>query len=259
MLRRGTLVLTLVMGTTFAVACSPRAQIGTDLFWVSTFETGTFAEWSGEPGGSANADPAPNAIEVSSEHIHRGRLAAKLTISAPVNGVQANTLLRRRGDLPQSAYYSAWYYLPDNVRVGVFWTIFKLRRRYVAADPTSEDELYDVNLETLPTGELALWVYDHRVAGRIPLDVPEPVVPIGRWFQVETYFRNAQDTTGRATLWFDGAQIVDVTGAPMGPTPWVEWDAVSVAVGLSPSLATLFVDDAAISRTRVGPDGVLGD
>ena len=43
----------------------------------------------------------------------------------------------------------------------------------------------------------------------------------------------------------------------MAPTSWVAWDVVSVAVGLNPSSAVLYVDDCAVSRTRVGPDGII--
>jgi hypothetical protein len=244
---------------TAAAGCAPRAELGSDLLWVSDFEVGTFAEWSGEAGGAANADPAPNAIEVSGEHTRRGRFAAKLTIVATASGVQVNTGLVRRGGLPQAAYYSAWFYLPRTVDVGTFWTIFKFRRRFVIDDPTSDAELYDLDIITLPTGEMTLRVYDHRVPGDITLDMPNAIVPVGRWFQIEAYFDNAQDDTGRITYWLDGAEVVDVRGMPMGPTPWVEWDAVNVGENLSPSPVTLFIDDAAISRSRVGPDGVLGD
>ena len=43
----------------------------------------------------------------------------------------------------------------------------------------------------------------------------------------------------------------------MSPTTWVEWDVVNVGKNLSPSMQTVFVDDCAISRTRVGPGGII--
>ena len=39
----------------------------------------------------------------------------------------------------------------------------------------------------------------------------ELVVPVGVWFQIEAYYRNAPDPTGALAVWFDLA---------MGPTIW---------------------------------------
>jgi hypothetical protein len=164
----------------------------------------------------------------------------------------------RKGNLPTEAYYSAWYYVPHSVTVGTFWVIFKFRMRAVADDPTSESELYDFDLVNLPTGEMSVQLYDHRMGGFVvPLDVASPVVPVGVWFQVEAFYRNAPDATGRVTYWLDGQQVVDVANHAMAPTPWVEWDAVSVGVNLTPSMEVLFIDDCAVSLTRVGPSGII--
>ena len=85
--------------------------------------------------------------------------------------------------------------------------------------------------------------------------MPNPIVPVERWFQLEAFYRAANDNTGRLTYWLDGQQVIDIAGAPTSPTSWVEWDACSVGENLTPSMATLYVDDCAISRSRVGPFG----
>jgi len=119
------------------------------------------------------------------------------------------------------------------------------------------DELFDLDLINLDTGEMSLQLYDHRRPGVVPLDAPDPIVPVGQWFQVEAFYRNAQDDSGRLTFWLDGRPIVDLAGQPMASTPFVEWDVSSIAEELTPSTAVLFADDCAISRTRVGPNGVI--
>ncbi len=239
------------------LACAPELDLGSDVLWSARHEGNTFDEWLTPPGGSANANPTPNTVDVSSERAYRGMFSARLSIDAPLNGGQSNSGLSRRGLLPTEAYYSAWYYLPHSVTVGGFWVIFKLRTRDSVDDAGTEHELFDLDLKNLPTGEMTLRLYDHR-SGDIPLDVAEPVVPVGRWFQVEAFYRNAPDATGRVTYWLDGKQIVDVTGRPTGQTPWVQWLAVSVAEDLTPSTEVIFIDDAAISLSRVGPQGILG-
>jgi hypothetical protein len=158
------------------------------------------------------------------------------------------------------AYYSAWYYLPRSVTVGVYWVIMKFRLRTVADDPTTDNELFDVNLKSLSDGGMSLRLYVHQGVGGgdWPMNPLAPVVPVGTWFQLEAFYRVASDNSGRLTLWLDGKQIVDKIG-PTGPTPWVAWDVVSVAEVLSPETATIFIDDCAISNTRVGPTGSIGN
>ena len=191
------------------------------------------------------------------DHPHGGRFAAKLTIDTSA-GTQESIGLSRRG-LPVEAYYSAWYYLPRTVAVvnDGFWVIFKFRRRSVADDQTSEGELFDVDLVQTSDGEMTVQLYDHRVGSALPLDVPSPVVPVGVWFQVEAYYRNASDGTGRATFWLNGQPFIDLKNQTTSPTSWVEWVVVDLGRDFNPSVGALFVDDCAISRTQVGPGGEI--
>jgi len=234
-----------------AAGCGECLDVGSDLLWTALHEAGDLAEWQ-DDGGNATAFPAGNAVEVSDERAHHGTHAAKLTINA-AGTQQENALLLRSGELPEQAHYSAWYYLPRSVTVRGYWVIFKFQMQ----DASTGNQLYDLDLVNLPSGEMSLTLYDHRSGAGVPLDAPDPVVPVGRWFHVEAFYRNARDATGRVTFWLDGRRIVDVMNQPMAPTPWVEWDACSVAEDLDPPQAVLYVDDAAISRTRVGPTGIL--
>jgi hypothetical protein len=234
-------------------ACGPRLDVGSDLLWTATHETGDFSEWMQEDAGNAITFPDGNTVEVSTETVHGGSRAAKLTISPGADGQQHNAMLQRFGELPREAFYSAWYYLPRSVAVRTFWVIFKFQMQSAATG----NQLYDLDLVNLPSGEMSLVLYDHRTASGVTLDVTDPVVPVGRWFHIEAFYRNASDASGRATFWLDGRAIVDIANQPMAPTSWVEWDACSVGENLDPVPAVIFVDDAAISRTRVGPTGRL--
>jgi hypothetical protein len=240
--------------------CGSRVDVGSDLLWTALFEGGNLSEWTDVMGGEAVATPSPpNTIAVSTAVAHHGSYGAQLTIDAGSDGTQENAGLDRKGGLPVAAYYSAWYYLPQTVQVGNFWLIFKFRQRSVATDASTESELYDVDLVNTPGGEMTVSLYDHRTGGSVPLDVPSPVVPVSVWFQIEAFYRNANDDTGRLTLWLDGQQIVDVNGKAMAPTPWVEWDVVNVGENLTPNTVTVSVDDCAVSLSRVGPTGLLTD
>jgi hypothetical protein len=237
--------------------CGPRLDVGSDVLWAGLFEGNNFDEWAADGAGAALAFPQPpNLIEVATERVHHGGHAAKLTVDAPAGGGRGSAVLARMGaPLPQQAYYSAWYYLPRSISVGAYWVIFKFRHQNEA----TMGELIDLDLVNLDTGEMSLQLYDHQRPGVVPFDVPDPVVPVGQWFHLEAYYRNAQDATGRLTFWLDGRQIVDVANQPMAPTPFVEWNACSIGQELTPSTAVLYVDDAAVSRTRVGPGGVIAE
>lgn len=256
-MRRHAVCATIVLFAAFAVGCG-RLDVGSDLYWTARFETADFSEWTGVPGGTAQAFPTPpNMMAVSSTEARQGSFSAALTITAGPDGAQENAGLVRAGGLPTEAYYSAWYYLPRSVSVGTFWVLFKFRMRTNASDPATAGELYDMDLATLPSGEMTLRLYNHQTAADLPLDVTEPVVPVEAWFQLEAFYRAASDDTGRLTYWLDGQQVVDISGRPTSPTSWVEWDACSVGENLTPETVTIYIDDCAISRSRVGPSGLL--
>jgi hypothetical protein len=244
-----------------ACGCGPRLDLGSDVLWAALFEGNTFDEWNADGAGAAQAFPeGGNRIEVSSERVRHGAYAAKLTVEAVPGAMQGSAALTRSGDaLPVEGYYSAWYYLPRTVSVSVtvgrYWVIFKFRQQ----DQDSTAELFDLDLINLDAGEMSLQLYDHRRQGVVPLDVDSPVVPVGQWFQIEAYYRNTQDDTGRLTFWLDGRQIVDLANQPMAATPFVEWNACSIGADLTPSTAVIYIDDAAVSRSRVGPNGVIAD
>ena len=242
-----------------AAGCGPRMDLGSNVLWSSEFEGGNFDEWTSVPGGSANAFPSPNTITVSNAYAHHGHYAAELTIDAEPDGTQANAGLVRKGGLPVEAYYSAWYDLPRTVTVGSFWILFKLRLRTDANDPNTENEFYDLELVNTADGALTLQLYDHQSGANVPPPAPAPVVPVSVWFQLEAFYRNAQDDSGRLTIWLDGQQVFDVAAQPMAPTPWVEWDAVNVGENLTPSSVIVAIDDCAISLSRVGPTGVIAE
>jgi hypothetical protein len=230
-------------------ACAPRLDLGSDLLWVARHETGDLSEWTaGDKGGSA-ADAPDTSIAVSTDHAHSGRYSVKLS-NAAVSSYE-EVRLWRTDQFPQSAYYSAWYYLPRAYQTTDDWTIMQLRAP-LASDPTTISQLLDVDLRSLPDGDLILSVYDHRPQYlRAATPDPAVLVPVETWFQVQAYFDYSSGTDGHFALWLNGQLLYDLA-RPFNLSGSVYFSVCSVSQALSPADSSIYVDDAMVSLTPVG-------
>ena len=123
---------------------------------------------------------------------HSGKYSVKLTNGAV--GAVHTARLWHQGNFPKEAFYSVWYYLPRAYQTKVDWTILQFRTP--TDDPTVISQFLDVDLRSLPGGEMVLSIYDHRPQYlRLPTPDPAIEVPVGQWFQIEVLFRNVPDDT----------------------------------------------------------------
>jgi hypothetical protein len=226
-------------------ACGRQLDLGSDLVWSATHETGDLSEWStGAPGGSI-ADSPDSSVTISTDFAHSGKYSVKLTAGG-INDNLETAGLWRQDDFPTEAFYSAWYYLPRAYQTKVDWTIMQFRTP--TDNPDRLGQFLDVDMRSLPGGELILSIYDHRAQYlRLPTADPAVVIPVGRWFQIEVFFRNVPDATGRFTLWVDGKLNYDIASRPMAPIPTIYWTPCSITSDLTPTQSEIYVDDAAIS------------
>ncbi len=269
-------------------ACDRFIDVGTDIVWSTDNETG-LAAWAASPGGGGSYRVAGNpTLATSAEHAHSGLVSVKIT-SATTNALPAPYLpggaaLYKFGEFPTNAYYSAWYFVPRAVAGAMNWNIIRVGYPAIAdagtpifptrapgasssgdagtaaagdagAAVTNFAELFDVRLRYQPSGDTTLVLFDHRQAYREEsMPSPVPVVPIGQWFQIEFFYRNVADASGHLTIWLDGARVYDVS-RPMSGDPLVYFATGSlVEDGVS---VELFLDDVAVSWTRVTPRGTL--
>jgi hypothetical protein len=244
-----------LLGGASTIGCGQQIEVGSDVLWTARFENGDLSEWMSVSGGGVSAFPAPNAVDVSSDHA-RGKYAARLSIQTASDGSQANAGLFRTGSLPVEAYYSAWYYLPQTYRTTEDWTIMQFTTP-PGDDGGSDGLLIDVDLRSLPGGDMILDIFDHRPPYlRSPTAEPAQPVPIARWFQIEVFYRNVGDHTGEFKLFLDGQVNYDIQ-RPFGQNSTTYWSPCNSTVGLSPVASDLYVDDAAISLIQVGTAGTL--
>jgi hypothetical protein len=247
-------LLLVLVSSIAAPACAPRLELGSDLIWAAHHESGDLSEWTAQGKGGSSADAPDTSLAVSTDHAHGGRYAVKLS-NAAVSSYE-EVRLWRTDQFPQAAYYSAWYYLPRAYQTTADWTIMQLRAP-LATDPTTISQLLDVDLRSLPSGDLIVSVYDHRPQ-YLRAATPDPAVPvpIGAWFQLQAYFDYSAGADGRFAVWLDGQPLYDLS-RPFNLSGTVYFSVCSVSQALSPTDSTIYVDDAAVSLTPVGLDPAL--
>ena len=214
------------------------------------------------------SDAGGSSVALSTEQAHSGAYSLKVSsasISAEAPGPGGGGIYRVvTGISPQQAYYSAWYYVPQSYVTTTPWTILRFA---VLLDPIHGP--FDIDLWSQPDGTMTLEVYDtNRNYLLSALPAPPPIVVPAQWFQLEAFFRNASSSSGRLTVWFNGTQIYDLlrpTNDPEGDGgqyPLFYFEPCSlinqfVPLGDAGPNAELYIDDVAISWTRVTPEGVL--
>ncbi len=237
-------------------ACNPHLNLGSSILWSARHETGDLSEWTegGPSKGGTAADAPDTSLAVSTDFAHTGRYSVKLTNGAVAMYEDAH--LWREDSYPPEAYYSAWFYLPRAYQTTADWSIVQLQVP-ITGDSGVIGQLLDIDLRSLPDGDLILSVYDHRAAYlRSPTPDPAILVPVGQWFQIEAFYRNVNDDSGQFTVWLDGQLNYDLH-RPFGSNSTVYWTVCSKTYGLSPVESVIYIDDAAVSLTRVTPTGDL--
>ena len=245
-----------------AGGCSNHVNVGSSLLWFAEHETNDFTEWTAGSRGGYMADAPDTSAVISTDFAHSGTHSVKLTNGASatqVNGAPPpyeTAFLWRQDDFPQDAYYSAWYYLPQATQTTADWRIMEFQVPDTG-DGGTNGFLIDVDLRSLADGDLIIDLFDHRTPYlRSPTAEPALPVPIARWFQIEVFYRNVGDGTGRFTLWLDGRINYDLQ-RPFGLSSTTYWSLCSSTEGLSPTPSDLYVDDAAVSLLRIGPTDTL--
>lgn len=201
--------------------------------------------------------------------VHGGSKALLSTIDAASGeaGVRWAIWPDVQGPVPQEAYYSNWNYLPATMsRCG--W--FMLFQKKTVGATSGSDPVISVNLEQVGT-KLRLCIYHfvgangkyngggQGIKARSNVDLP-----IGQWFHLECFLKDAKTKTGRLTVWLDGVQVMDMNNIiteysydyskrkdRFGRQPrQVAWN--NYGGQIQPAPWTIIMDDFKVSTTRLG-------
>jgi hypothetical protein len=222
------------------------------LLWRATFEPGDLSEWVGDGEGGTYVANAPAPPAAARGLAHKGQYAGLATVT-PTTGTPSLDYLFRHQPSPPEGYYSAWFYIPSSFAVKG-WLSLTHFRGSSTNDGNNIIPLWDVNLYTRGDGSLVAHLYNYTTTTNVEEPIPAPV-PLDTWVQFEVLLRKAPDTTGRIAVWQNGTLVIDEPAVITAPTDWVEWDAGGSSDDVAPSPALVYIDDAAISLTRVGTGG----
>ncbi|HKO53713.1 MAG TPA: heparin lyase I family protein [Polyangiaceae bacterium] len=180
---------------------------------------------------------------------HSGRFAAEFKVKG---GSENQTRCVRQGVLPESAYYGAWYFIPEALKeTERAWNLWHFQRADRPAPPYTP--LWDVTLVPkggAASGDWELVVYDQVVQPATTYRSAEPkAVPIGRWFHIELFLKRASDATGEIRLYQDGAPLFERAALKSDASRFTQWYVGDWAEKATPADSHLYVDDVSISAT----------
>ena len=162
----------------------------------------------------------------------------------------------RKADVPLEGYFSAWYYFPDALTSTNYWAFHQFRSQTNPSDATSVSNWWDVEIMTDPAangGLPFLSLYQHSdPPTRLNYNLQS--FPVKRWVQAEVFLKATTDNSGQLVVWFDGVQVFSVENQATVPSAYLEWVIGGATEVINPDPGVIYIDDAAISRRRLGPN-----
>ncbi len=235
-------------------ATSPAsAPAGGSFYWSTGFETGNLSELEANSyGGFVNQ--GNGTYKLINSPAHSGKYAAALTIdtsqSSPTGAHAAYMFFWK--ELPGEAYYySAWYYIPSGTLPAEWWNLWQWKSTYDGNSDNSQ-RIFSVGARPL-NGGLGLYMVQRLPDGSKVNHNSTRNIPLDQWFHIEGYYRQAFDTTGQVIVWQDGVEVFNITSAQTVLSDLtVDWSVNNYSNQISPSPCTIYVDDIAVSSSRIG-------
>lgn len=237
-------------------ACGPKLELGSNVLWSTGHESGDLSDWYLAPGGGLVPDTSMSPVNVVAGPAHSGRYSLQLIDLAGSDTIGPGVY--RELDSPPDAYYSAWYYIPRQYQTKSQWTIMKFRSRS-DDDPNTISHGHDLNVRTLPGGQVILYVYSHDPTYlQAPLADPPAIVPVEAWFQLEVLYRPRTDDTGKLLVWLDDRLVYDLEQRRTAGSNALVWSPCNVGEDVEP-LGTPNTDQGEGGAGGASNDGAAGD
>lgn len=236
-----------------APATDPSAPLASssNVIWSADTETGNLDQWTAGQYGEAVFNSGSGTVTPSTDVAHSGTTSLKLAISDASGTSQAARIFRwndpQGNALPESAYYSAWYYFPQNYTPAEWWNVMQFKSRTSAS---SVDPMWVLNVGNRANGNMYFYLWDamHKQShdATAALDLP-----VGQWVHIEIYFRRSTGSSGQITIWQDGTKLFDLDQIQTTTADNQQWSLSNYTDNITPSNPVIYADDAVISRDWV--------
>lgn len=218
-------------------------------------EWGTGSGFSG--GGFFNSGVA--TVTASDDQAHSGTSSMKMTINTSAAVDTAIRAFRWQESFTgRDLFYRAWYYFPAHHVPTTFWNIMQFKSEVYDSNGAlvANDPIFTVGLDNDGAGgDLRIHVFYFGTSfGGSDVQFNQAIadMPIAQWVKLEAFLHQAENNTGIFRLWQDDVLIIEQTGLQ---TKYVDgfnsWSINNYSNGLTPSTATIYIDDAAITYDAV--------
>lgn len=211
--------------------------------WSTGFENG-FCDYTKVAGYCYGYKPY---VLVTEPHRLGGRYAVEFTVNGEKGvGLDLQTRCVRQGEFPESAFYGAWYFIPEALKDNgkQVWNLMHFEGQVMP-----DSRLWDVTLAPgSRSGDWELIVYD-PVANDTYRSADHRPIPIGSWFHIELLLKRASDSTGKIALYQDGVPLFERSNLKSDASKFTQWYVGDFAASATPADSRLYVDDVSISAT----------
>jgi hypothetical protein len=233
------------------------------ILWAGDHEEGNMSDWY-TPSGGGEFNSGNAVSGASTDVAHSGNYSAKATITTPPSPSAVRLFRWAESQVTPSAYYSAWFYFPRTYTPS-WWNIFQFKSRI--SGTTDPDPFWFIEVENRSNGNMHLvltWWFGPWPHGNV--EGPHQGefggrryhqtlkdLPVGQWVHIETFLKQSSGFDGEIIVWQDGVEILHQTNVKTRyPFRGDEWAIGHYSGSISPSPATIYFDDAAVSTGRLG-------
>ncbi len=221
------------------------------VIWSADTESGNLDQWTQGQYGEAVFNSGTGSVTVSHDVAHSGSTSLKMAISDANGTAQAARIFRwndpQGNSLPASAYYSVWYYFPQNYTPDQWWNVLQFKSK---SSSGQVDPMWVLNVGNRPDGNMYFYLWD-AMHSRSYSAAAQVDVPVGRWVHIETYFQRSTGSNGQITIWQDGVKLFDLSGIQTTTFDNQQWSLANYTDRINPSNSVIYADDAAISKNWI--------
>lgn len=221
------------------------------VLWSASFEGEDLSEWAPlSPEVPADLSWGGGSMAALVGTGREGSGGVAFTIDTAVDALSHGSRVYREVE-SEPAYYSAWYRVADAHVDENWWAVMVFQGRDENYSSDGIAFYWDIRLSVQTDDMLALELYDTEADAAFEAP-PGHEIRVGEWFHLEVHLDYAPPSSTHLDVYLNGAQVYDQPDLLGGPTAHLLWGIGNGADVLDPAVSTVYVDDAVVSRDRVG-------